>query len=378
MKALLPVLARGVAAAFYRHYAGWLIGAGLLLGGVLSNTEHATLIREAVGDWRVLAGVYLLPWTLYAGGSARFAARLWAQPAYAPLRVLRLVPAPRRWAVGLLTQALILAPCWAYGGLIVVFAARAGASGALLLTLGTLALLTAGGWAAHERALRAPEASGAGAARGAGWWPPVLWGIRAQLHAHPLGTGLTKGAAVGAIWAIGAAYAPATFEVRFLALGALVTAALALRLPAELYAWERGQLAFRANLPIGVGRHWWGRAGLYGAWLLPELLAWVYWCPLPGGARWLGVARLTLFPLAALLLAGATLPRWPQPPAVFLGRALLALFGTYLLVLAGVPLDALTGGALAGSLVLTHRYYWRADDAPITPPPAALPTTLPG
>ncbi len=366
MKALLPVLVRGVAAAFYRHYAGWLIGAGLLLGGVLSNTEHVTLIREAVGDWRVLAGVYLLPWSLYAGGSARFAGRLWAQPAYTPLRVLRLVPAPRRWAVGLLTQALILAPCWAYGGLIAVFAGRAGASGALLLTLGTLALLTAGGWAAHERALRAPETSGAGAARGAGWWPPVLWGIRAQFHGHLLGTVLAKAAAVGVIWAVGAAYAPGTFELRFLTLGALATAGLALRLPAELYAWERHYLAFRANLPIGPGRHWWGRAALYGAWLLPELLAWARWCPLPGPTRWLWVARLTLFPLAALLLADATLPRWPRQPPAFLSRALFALFGAYLLVLAGVPLDALTALAVLGSIGLTHRYHWRADDAPVS------------
>ena len=81
---LLRVLLRAVAAAFYRHYAGWLIAAGLLLGGVLSNTEHVALIREAVRETRVLVGVYMLPWGLYTVVSARFAFRLWAQPTYAP------------------------------------------------------------------------------------------------------------------------------------------------------------------------------------------------------------------------------------------------------------------------------------------------------
>ena len=371
MRAVAQVLRRAVAGEFYRHYAGWLIVAGLLLGGVLSNTEHVTLIREAIRDWRVLVGGYLLPWTLYALLSARFALRLWAEPAYETLLVLRVVPAGRRWRAGLLTQALILAPCWGYGVVIAVFAARAGSLGTLVLTVGWLLLLTGTGWLAHEAALRRAGAGGwlAGALgnRRLGRWPPTLWDLRAQLDAQPLATLALKAISVAVIWGICRVYSPATFDARVLTLGALLTAALYARLPAELYAWERRHLALRWNLPISPGQRWLQQALLLGALLLPELVAWARWGPLPAPARWGWALRLTLFPVAALLLAGAVLLRWPRRPADFLGRALAVAFGVYLLLLARVPLDLLTAAAGLGSFWLTWRYYWRADDPPADP-----------
>ncbi len=362
MMALLRVLLRAVTAAFYRRYAGWLIGVGLLLGGVLSSNEHTTLIREALRDWRVLVGVYLMPWTAYTLLSARFAGRLWALPEYEPLLVLRLVPPAQRWTAGLLTQLAMLAPCWLYGTVMLVFAGQARAFGPGLAVAGTLAALTVSGWGAHEAALRGSRPGGRWAL---GWrWPPALWGLRAEWHARPLGTLLTKAASVGVIVLLSRLYDPATFDARILALGALLTAAFAARLPAELVYWERTRLAFRGNLPVSLARRWGQKLAQYAVWLVLEAVAWALCCPLPGAARWAWAGSLTAFPLAALLLADAALLRWPRAPADAVAPMAGALFGGYLLLLLGVPLAALTVGAGLGSIWLTVRFGWNAVDAP--------------
>lgn len=379
MRALARVLLRAVAAEFYRHYAGCFIAGGLLLGSALSSNEHATLIREAIRDARLLASVYLLPWTLYTVVSARFAFRLWAQATYEPLRDLRLVPFARRWTVGLVTQAEILSPCWAYGTVIIGVAARAGLWRAALLTGGWLALLTVLGWLAHEAALRrGAGSSDAGllmrlltslTGRGASGpthrsWPPALWNLRSELHDRPLGLAVLKVLSVASIWGLCRVFSPDTFDARMLTLGALLTAVLHARLPADLYGGERARLAFRWNLPLGPAQRWREQALLTSVLLLPELAAWARWCPLPAPERWGWALRLTLFPAAALLLAGASLLRWPRQPADFLVRALAVAFGVYLALLSGAWLDGLTVAAGLGSWWLTQRYYWQADDPP--------------
>ncbi len=370
MRKLARVLQRAVAAEFYRRYVGGLIVGGLLLGGVLSSTEHVTLIREAIHDARVLVGVYLLPWALYTALSGRFAFHLWSQATYESLRDLLLVPSLRRWAVGLRTQALILAPCWAYGAVIIGFAVQAGRGQSALVTAGALSLLTAAGWLAHEVALRR-GAAGSGpltAGRMLGRaWPPALWSLRAQLRDRFAGLVVLKLVSVASIWGLCRVFTPDTFDARLLTLGALLTTCFHLRLPAEWYAWERTRLALRWNMPIAPRHRWGEQARLMGTLLLPELIAWARWCPLPAPDRWIWAVRLTLFPAVVLLLAGASLLRWPRHPADFLGPALAVAFGVYLLLLTRVPLEVLTVAAALGSWWLTRRFYWRVDDPPPDP-----------
>ena len=86
--------------------------------------------------------------------------------------------------------------------------------------------------------------------------PPALWGLRMLVHSQLLLTVLIKGLSVAIVWGLCRVFTPDTFDARLLGLGALLTAALHVRLPADLYAWEREQLAFRWNLPLGPGRRW--------------------------------------------------------------------------------------------------------------------------
>jgi hypothetical protein len=365
VKALVRVLLRAVGLAFFQAYAGWLTGVGLLVGGVMSNREHAMLIRAALTDSRILVAIYLLPWALYTLVSVRFATRLWATAVYEPLRVLRLVPPARRWAVGLLTQSLVLAPCWLYGAVIGVFAIHHHAWGTLLVVGLTLSGLTVAGWTAHERALRgsAPPS----------WLtqrlrlldrplPPALWWLRARTGRRPWSLLALKAVSVGVVWGICQVYSPASYDARLLTLGALLTAALHGLVPAEVQAWEREHLPLLRNLPVGLGRRWLGYALLFSALLLPEAVAWARWCPLTGATRWIAALRLWLFPGAALLLLWAAGLRWPIRPPQALGRVLAGSFGGYFCLLLKVPLDLLTVAALVGSGWLTARYYWQAEE----------------
>lgn len=369
MKGLRRVLVPALTGGFYRAYAGWLTAAAFLVGGIMSGQEHKALILAALVDLRVLAVAYLLPWALYTLVSVRYAWQAWATDENEVLRVVWLVHPGRRWLVGLSVQALVLAPCWVYAGVIAGFAVPRGAWEPLLIVVISLLLLTVLGWTAHERALRGPRAERRS------WLPnrrnrtvpTALWWLHEQLHAQPWGLLALKVVSVASIIGLCTVYSPETFDVRLLTLGGLITALLHSLLPGVLYAWERGRLTLLWNQPLGPGRRLLQHAGLFGLLLLPEALVWLRWFPVDGPARAWWALRLWALPVALLLLTWASLLWRPVASSALMTRALSVAFGIYLLLMGRVPLELLTLTALLAAVGLGGSFYWRAEDVPVPP-----------
>lgn len=361
---MLFFLSRTLVGEFYRRNAGLLLAAALVGGAIMSGTEHKALINAALRSRLVLAVAYGVPWAVWTALTLRFASRLWAEPPYEALRVLRLVPRGRRWLLGLAVAGQLLAPLWLYAAWMALIGLPQGFGGAVGLIGGYLSLLSVLSWLGHEWALRHPP--------GAGWAPlafldrlrppAALWFLREKLRGAPLGWFALKGVSQALIWGMTTLYDPAGYDRRLLTLGALLVAVLHARLVTDLHTWERTRLGLLWNLPRTRGRYLLDHGLLLAATLLPETIGWARRWPTALGSGLVGAATQLAFSVSLLLLFRAALLWRPRPADRVLQRALLGGFAVYFLVMARVPVLALAGGALAGAAALVHSWLWRTEE----------------
>lgn len=360
MNALLIVLRKTIVNQFYRQNAGLFFVVLMLAGSFLRAGDHIAL-AEATVHSPVMLTLYQAFWLLYTVFATRFAVGTIRQTEV--LYQLRLIPTLRRWLSLLTVQYTLLSPILVYTAFVGWISWQQGTSGSSWqLVAGVIFMLVVPlFWLDH--ALKTPNRQPLTVRLGGDWHerfttPYTLFFIRHLIKNQPVLLFITKVGTCLLILGVLNLYPTDDYDIRLLALGAMLMAVSHSTVAYHLYQFEHERLAILRNLPIRPSRRLLSYALVFALLLLPEALLLPRYQPV--GVSLVALAGVWVFGHSVtLLLFTLLLPRHRSLDQLMplVCALLLVFFFCIMYQLPGWGLS-LTNWAIASALFF--RFYQRS------------------
>lgn len=275
MKAVRQVLIRTLVKEFYRANAGFFL---LVLGlgfGFLKTPEHLAIASALAYNpiyYLVLFGL----WTLYSFKTLNFCFTAKRLPAYWFLTEISILKASKRKTLILYIQFLLLAPILAYSTFLAFVAFQQGQTGsALLVVVGNAIVLLVSGHLLHGKVIQATDSSTTNtfrnwASRLPRWYS--MFFIHHLFQRQGLALIINKLFSIGIILGATMIFEVEGIDLRYLALGMLLSSAANAGFSLRHYEFEMNSMKIFRNLPSSKLNLFWKDSATYLLLSLPEII----------------------------------------------------------------------------------------------------------
>ncbi|GAA4453474.1 hypothetical protein GCM10023189_18550 [Nibrella saemangeumensis] len=360
MNPVLTVLRKTIVQAFYRQNAGLLLVVLFIAGSFMRSTEHIALATYAIHSPGMLLG-YIGLWAVYTVHATRFMVGVFRANEF--LLLLRLQPATNRLAALWVSQVSLLVPIMAYAGFVLSLSLQAHTITATVMIIASLFVLTTAPLAWVEHTLRHPNPDRRLSAlrltiQNRFTTPYNLFFIRHLLHRQPVLLLLTKGGTCLLLMGLCWLYPTDAYDIRLLALGALLTGAFHGAVVYQLYQFDLTQLPLLRNLPVPLGYRFAQYAFVLALLILPELF--ILLRNSPANVPLAAIFSVWVFAHSLLLGLFPVLFMHHRPPDRFMPVVFWAVIGFFFLIMYRLPIWGLALACYAAAAGLFIRYYYNA------------------
>ena len=275
MKVIHKVLIRTLVKEFYRANAGFFLFVALLAFGFLKTPEHEA-IAGALANNPIYYLVPLGLWMLYAIKTISFCFTAKRLPANWFLTDLNLLTNGKRKSLVLYLQLLLLIPILGYSAFLAYIAFRQGqTNSAIMVIVGNLLILLASGHLLHAKLIEPTDSSTK--SRFQSWTSMLpkwysMYFIHNLFQRHGISLLVNKFFSIGVILGATAIFEVEGVDLRYLALGMLLSSAINAGFSFRHQEFDRNSMKIFRNLPINKLNLFWKDTITYFLLSLPEII----------------------------------------------------------------------------------------------------------